>query len=78
MSMVRPAPPAAASATRSGDDGPRSFVGSAEGDLLEPEATTLAPDEDLLGLGTVVFTANGSLLLLGAADFAPPRSLLTS
>jgi hypothetical protein len=78
MSMVRPAPPAAASAARSGDDGPRSFVGSAEGNLLEPEATALAPDKDLLGPGTAGFTAGGGLLLPGAADFAPPHSLLIS
>jgi hypothetical protein len=78
MSMARSAPPAAASAARSGDGGPRSFVGSAEGSLLEPEATALTPDEDLMGPGTVGFTVGGGLLLPGVADFALPRALLTS
>jgi hypothetical protein len=67
-------------AVRSGDSGPCSCVGSAEGGLLEPGATAFAPDEGLLGLGpgTVGFAAGGGLLLLGAADFAIPRSFLTS
>ena len=76
--MARSAPPVAVSLVRSGDGGPRSLVGSAEGGLLEPEATALTPDEDLLGPGTAGFTASGGLLLPGAADFAPPRALLTS
>jgi hypothetical protein len=76
--MARLAPPTAASAVRSGDSGPRSFVGSAESVLLEPEATTLAPDEDLLGPNTTGFTASGGLLLPGVADFALPRAVLTS
>jgi hypothetical protein len=78
MSMVRSAPPAASTVVRSGDGGPCSFMGSAEGGLLEPEATALAPDEDLLGLGTAGFIAGGGLLLSGAAGFALPRTLLTS
>jgi hypothetical protein len=76
--MARSAPPAAASSMRVGDGGLRSLVGSAKGGLLEPAATALAPDEDLLGLGTAGFAAGGGLLLPGAANFAPPRTLLTS
>jgi hypothetical protein len=76
--MARSAPPTAASAVRSGDRGPRSFVGSAEGGLLEPKATTLTPDKDLLGPKTAGFTAGGGLLMPGAADFALPHALLTS
>jgi hypothetical protein len=77
MSMARLAPPAAASAARSGDGGPRFFVGSSEGGLLEPEATALAPNEDLLGPGMAGFAAGGGLLLPGLADFMLPRALLT-
>ena len=76
--MSRSAPPDATSLVRTGDGGLRSFAGSAEGDLPDPEATALAPDKDLLGPGTVGFAAGGGLLLPGAVDFAPPRSLLTS
>jgi hypothetical protein len=78
MSMSRSAPPVAASSVRTGDGGLRSFVGSAEGGLPDPEATALAPDEDLLGPGMAGFTAGGGLLLPGAVDFAPPHALLTS
>ena len=52
-------------------------MGSAEGGLPDPEATTLAPNEDLLGPGTAGFAADGGLLLPGAVDFVPPRALLT-
>jgi hypothetical protein len=76
--MARLAPPAAASAVRSRDGGPCSFVGLAEGGLLEPEVIALAPDEDLLGPGTAGFAAGGGLLLPGAGDFMLPRALLTS
>ena len=78
MSMARSAPPVAVSLVRSGDGGPRSLVGSAEGGLLEPEATALTPDEDLLGPGTAGFTAGGGMLLSRAADFVLPCALWTS
>jgi hypothetical protein len=76
--MERSAPPAATSAVRSGDGGPRSRVGSAEGGLLEPGAAALAPDEGLLGSGTAGFAAGGGLLPLGVVDFTTPRAFLTS
>jgi hypothetical protein len=75
--MSRSAPPAAASSVRTGDGGLRSIVGSAEGGFPEPAATTLAPDEDLLGPGTAGFVAGGGLLLPETVDFAPPRALFT-
>jgi hypothetical protein len=78
MSVSKSAPPAPASSVRTGDGGLRSFVGSAEGTLPAPEATTLAPAEDLLGSGTAGFAAGGGLLLPGAVDFAPRRALFTS
>jgi hypothetical protein len=78
MSMARSAPPTAASVVHNRDGGPCSFVGSAEGGLLELEATALTPDEDLLGPETAGFAASGGLLLPGAADFAIPLTLLTS
>jgi hypothetical protein len=63
---------------RTGDGGLRSFVGSVEGGLPAPEATALAPAEDLLGPGTAGFAAGGGLLLPGVVDFTPPRALFTS
>jgi hypothetical protein len=77
MSVSTSAPPAAASLVRTGDGGLRSFVGSAEGGLPAPEATALAPAEDLLGPGTAGFAADGGLLLPRAVDFAPFRALFT-
>jgi hypothetical protein len=53
-------------------------MGSAEGGLPAPEATALAPAEDLLGPGTAGFAAGGGLLLRGAADFTPPRAFFAS
>jgi hypothetical protein len=61
MSISKSAPPAAASSVRTGDSGLRSFVGSAEGGLPAPEATALAPAEDLLGPRTAGFAADGGL-----------------
>jgi hypothetical protein len=78
MSVSKSAPPAATSSARTSDGGLRSFMGSAEGGLPVPEATTLVPTEDLLGLGTASFAADGGLLLPGAVDFTPPRAFFTS
>jgi hypothetical protein len=78
MSVSKSAPPVATSSVRTGDGGLRSFVGSAEGGLPAPEAAALGPAEDLLGLGTAGFTADGGLLLPGAVDFVPPRARFTS
>jgi hypothetical protein len=78
MSVSKSAPPAVASSVRTGDGGLHSFVGSAEGGLPVPEATALAPADDLLGPGTSGFTAGGGLLPPGAVDFAPPRALFNS
>jgi hypothetical protein len=78
MSVSKSATRAAATSVLAGDGGLRSFTGSAEGSLPAPEAAVLAPTEDLLGLGAAGFTADGGLLLPGAADFAPPRAFFAS
>jgi hypothetical protein len=78
MYVSKSATRAAATSMNAGDAGLYSFVASAEGSLLAPEATTLALTEDLLGPGAVGFMAGGGLLLLGAADFAPPRAFFAS
>jgi hypothetical protein len=50
----------------------RPLAGSPEGDLPALEAAAFAPAEDFLGPGAAGFAAGASLLLLGAADLAPP------
>jgi hypothetical protein len=69
---------AATTSVRAGNGGLRSFTGSAEGSLPAPEVAALAPVEDLLGPGAAGFLAGGGLLLLGAADFAPPHAFFAS
>jgi hypothetical protein len=78
MSVSKSAPPAAASSVCTGDGGLRSFAGSTKGGLPAPEATALAPAEDLLGPGMAGLAAGSGLLLPGVVVFVPPRALFTS
>jgi hypothetical protein len=76
MFVSKSATRAAATSVRDGNL--RSFTGSAKGSLPAPEAATLAPAKDLLGLGATGFAAGGGLLLPGAPDFVPPRAFFAS
>jgi hypothetical protein len=75
MPVSKSAPPAVASLVHTGDGGLRSFAGSAEGGLPAPEATTLAPVEDLLGPKAVGFAAGGGSASRGSGLRASPRPL---
>jgi hypothetical protein len=72
MSVSKSTTRAAASSVRGGDGNLRPFAGLPESGLPAPEEAAFAPTEDFLGLGVAGFAAGASLLLPGAADFAPP------
>jgi hypothetical protein len=72
MSVSKLATRAPTSSTRTGEGTLRPLTGSPEGGLPAPEEATFAPVEDFLGPRVAGFVVGASLLLPGAADFAPP------